>query len=391
MSTHEHRNRLRQFFLPDGRKVHIAASPQEADTLKHKLSRQYPDQEFDLYIHGSPEHVGALREAHSHHEQRRRSLREKQPEVFDEFENVRLELDALSTELHMLTEHGVQLDANFSKYGYSAYLRTHDSPDQSSATSLNGDHSTPHEKRDWEAERRKGTTIRLWRRPVVRQYFHRGLLWRASTPEEVASFELFLDLLYVGIIAINGDKASEDPTGLGLLRFCVTFIPGWKLWTDISIMTSWFDSDDVVQRVSVLFHMACLLAYTTNIVGSFDHTYAQLISFYLASRLFGAVYFLWMGYLLPMVRSMMIHNALCIVAPSALWIASIHVEEPRRLALVWVAIVLDLFGSTVGMFLIRYANRISEKFAARMEKVFEFYPAVNIEHKSKYGLGNLKN
>lgn len=35
---------------------------------------------------------------------------------------------------------------------------------------------------------------------------------------------------------------------------------------------------------------------------------------------------------------------------------------------------LDLFGSTVGMFLIRYANRISEKFAARMEKVFEFYP-----------------
>jgi hypothetical protein len=66
--------------------------------------------------------VDALRKAHSHHEQRRDALREKQPEVFDEFENVRLELDAISTELHMLTEHGVRLDANFSKYGYSAYL-----------------------------------------------------------------------------------------------------------------------------------------------------------------------------------------------------------------------------------------------------------------------------
>ncbi|KAH0559063.1 hypothetical protein GP486_004349 [Trichoglossum hirsutum] len=245
MSTHGRRSRLRHFFLPDGHRVHIAASPQEANELKHSLSRKYPDQEFHLYIHGSPEHVEALRKAHSHHEQRQRTLREKQPEVFDEFENVRLELDALSTELHMLTEHGVQLDANFSKYGYSAYLRTHDSPDQSSAASLNGDHSTPHEKRDWEAERHKGTTIRLWQRPIVRQYFHKGLLWRASTPEEVASFELFLDLLYVGIIAVIGDRASEDPTGLGLLRFCVTFIPGWKLWTDISLITSWFDSGTV--------------------------------------------------------------------------------------------------------------------------------------------------
>jgi len=56
-AAHSHRNRLRHFFLPDGRRVHIAASPEEADTLKQKLSRQYPDQEFDLYIHGSPEHV----------------------------------------------------------------------------------------------------------------------------------------------------------------------------------------------------------------------------------------------------------------------------------------------------------------------------------------------
>jgi hypothetical protein len=28
-------------------------------------------------------------------------------------------LDTLGAELHMLTDHAVQLDANFSKYGYS--------------------------------------------------------------------------------------------------------------------------------------------------------------------------------------------------------------------------------------------------------------------------------
>lgn len=84
--------------------------------------------------------------------------------------------------------------------------------------------------------------MKFWKRPVVRQYFHKGLLWRASEVEEVASFELFVDLLYVGIIAINGDKAAEDPTGAALLRFSITFILSWKLWSDLTTVVSWFET-----------------------------------------------------------------------------------------------------------------------------------------------------
>lgn len=61
--------------------------------------------------------------------------------------------------------------------------------------------------------------LKLFKVPVVRQYFHKGILWRASTSEEVGSFELFVDLLYVGIIAINGDAAAEHATGSSLLKF----------------------------------------------------------------------------------------------------------------------------------------------------------------------------
>lgn len=75
---------------------------------------------------------------------------------------------------------------------------------------------------------------------MVRQYFHKGLLWRASDIEEVASFELFVDLLYVGIIAIVGDNAAEHPTGKGLLEFVITFAIGWKMWTDLTLVISWF-------------------------------------------------------------------------------------------------------------------------------------------------------
>ena len=95
---------------------------------------------------------------------------------------------------------------------------------------------------DKEALRRKGQSMKFWKRPVLRQYFHKGLIWRASATEEVASFELFVDLLYVGIIAINGDRAAEDPTGAALLQFCVTFILSWKLWGELTLVISWFET-----------------------------------------------------------------------------------------------------------------------------------------------------
>jgi hypothetical protein len=64
-----------------------------------------------------------LRETHTYHEKAREDLRIKHGKEFDEFERVVRELDRLSTELHMVSEHAVQLDANFEKYGYSAHLR----------------------------------------------------------------------------------------------------------------------------------------------------------------------------------------------------------------------------------------------------------------------------
>lgn len=42
--------------------------------------------------------------------------------LYEDFENVHTQLNALAAELHLLSERGVALDANFSKYGYDAHL-----------------------------------------------------------------------------------------------------------------------------------------------------------------------------------------------------------------------------------------------------------------------------
>ena len=63
-----------------------------------------------------------VREIHAHHEQRRSELREQHGVIYEYFENVYTQLNNLSAELQLLTEHGVALDANFSKFGYDAHL-----------------------------------------------------------------------------------------------------------------------------------------------------------------------------------------------------------------------------------------------------------------------------
>jgi len=164
--SHHRGKRLRHLLLPDGRKVHIALSPEEAESLRQRLNVIQKDEPFDLVIAGSPEHLEHLRHVHSHYDERREMLRVKHGPDYDEFENVRAELDQLSSELHMLSDHAVQLDANFSKYGYSAHLRTYDdhTPPGSSASSISGFHDPDHEKKDWESEKRNGRIMKLYKK-----------------------------------------------------------------------------------------------------------------------------------------------------------------------------------------------------------------------------------
>ena len=185
--------RLRKLLRPNGRRVHVAASPEEHLRLTHTLPKIEPDDNFDCYVHGSAEHLEAIREIHAHHESRRDTLKDKHGTIYDEIEHVKTELDTLAEELHHLSDHGVSLDANFSKFGYDAHIRTRDP--ESSASSISGDRSSIHEKRDWAAERRKGQALKFWKKPTMRQ---------VSEQSRVFSYFSFSDVRSTGIRACCG-------------------------------------------------------------------------------------------------------------------------------------------------------------------------------------------
>jgi low temperature requirement protein LtrA len=220
----------------------------------------------------------------------------------------------------------------------------------------------------------------FWKKPIMRQYFHKGLLWRAQEEQEVASYELFCDLFYVGIIAVAGDGAAEEATGEALLRFAIVFILSWKFWSDIGTFVSWFDADDILRRIVVLFVLTCLLGLTINIGSSSGPTWTPLISFYIASRWLGALYYLWMAYLIPMVRPAMIGNAVISFIPGLLWIGSCHVDDPNRQALIWLALWMDIFGNA---FLVMFQRGMfmGKRLGAWAKNKFDFTPGANIEHK----------
>lgn len=228
-------------------------------------------------LHGSPEHIDAVRSLHEHHETQQNQLKVEHSDVFEKFDHVRTELDLLNAELHMLTgmpialvldilltgsDHSVALDASFDKFGYSAHLRT---TDDSETSSLNSEHSSAQQKH----QDRSTNPLKFFRRPQVRQYFHKGLLWRSAKAGEVASFELFLDLVYVGVIDIIGERAVEHPDGLSLLHFVIMFSIGWKIWSDMVreafLMSSSRPLHPVLGRVccspSPLFELPCRLKY----------------------------------------------------------------------------------------------------------------------------------
>lgn len=232
-------------------------------------------------------------------------------------------------------------------------------------------------------EKSTGETIKLWRRPVVRQYFHKGLIWRASETAEVSAMELFVDLIFVGLIAIMGDTAAEDPTGESLLRFCVTLILSYQLWSTVTVVMAWFVANDLFQRACIVFFTACLVGYSTNIQQAFNSTYTELVAFYITARLFHVAYYALLYFLIPMLQFFFVLTGIMILIPTALWIASCHVELPTSLGLIWVAIFLDVYGNGIIVPFYRQASKLEGTWLDPIAKRAQFYPAINIEHRTE--------
>jgi low temperature requirement protein LtrA len=370
-SSHLHLfHHLKHVVRADGRRVYIASNPVEADELRSKLSEH--DSDAELVIHGSDEHLSALRHVHSFHQERRAAFQKKHGEHFDALESAIRDMDAVREELNTLEKRVIQLDAATEKYGYDSQVRLREPV---------GGHSATEKPRNFEQERHNAKTMSFASKPALRQYYHKGLLWRASEIHEASSYEVFVDLVYVGVIAIAGDNAAADANGRSLLRFAVTFLMGWKFWKEIGTYAALFVQEDIQRRISILFVLVCLIGVTINMEGFYGETYTALVAFYVTAALMSAFSWLFYASWFPKIRLVMFSNAGLLFVSVPLWIGSIHDHTSTRYALIWIGLFLDIIGYelkwSIGM---QFRTGKPGRIRSWYEKHMEYVPAMSVEH-----------
>ncbi|BEJ13712.1 hypothetical protein CspHIS471_0308860 [Cutaneotrichosporon sp. HIS471] len=115
------------------------------------------------------------------------------------------------------------------------------------------------------ASRGRATRVRdLIQPPIIRQWIAGGKLYRERGERSSPRIELFLDLLYVGVVHQLADAAVESPSGAGVARFILTFWPSWSVWEEARRYSNVSGTDDLVHRLWVLIGMLCILGYTAN-------------------------------------------------------------------------------------------------------------------------------
>lgn len=180
-------------------------------------------------------------------------------------------------------------------------------------------------------------------RPHALNYFKDGVLYRTKGERTSGKTELFLDLMYVGIIANVAGEASEHALWSAFLQYVLFFIPYWTVWADIKDFTNYYYSEDLSQKTYILW-ILILLTLSVNshsAVLKDTHGAALTIVPYIICRFSLAVSLLVYSFFIPEHRHQMrLYFALLIVT-CCLWIPVIFISTRAKVAVSFIAIFCE--------------------------------------------------
>ncbi|RSH88423.1 uncharacterized protein EHS24_000968 [Apiotrichum porosum] len=194
-------------------------------------------------------------------------------------------------------------------------------------------------------------------KPVIRQWIQGGKLYREPSAREVPRFELFFDLLFVGIIHQLAESAIEEPGGIAVARFILTFYPSWSIWEEARRYSNQSGTDDLVHRVWVLAGMICSMGYSANASAIelhpseegeegvvHDHTAVRAaVAFWLIIKLSRALVLWFYAWKLPKFRTSQFLGGCAVFLPMFVYLPLIWVTSRRaQIIIATVGICVDL-------------------------------------------------
>ncbi|KAL6453334.1 hypothetical protein SBY92_004901 [Candida maltosa Xu316] len=182
-----------------------------------------------------------------------------------------------------------------------------------------------------------------FQRPHALNYFKDGVLFRTKGERTSSKTELFLDLLYVGIIANLAGEASEEASGKALLKYVLLFLPTWVVWADIKDFTNYYYNEDLSQKTYIFWILALLTLYINShyaLLNSYDGAALTVVPYIICRLSLATSYFVYSFYI-PEHRVQSRIYAGLVVVTSLCWISVIFVSTRVKIGLAFAFLFLE--------------------------------------------------
>lgn len=215
-------------------------------------------------------------------------------------------------------------------------------------------------------------------RPHALNYFKDGVLHRTKGERLSSKIELFLDLLYVGLIANLAGEATKEATGLALLKYVLFFIPIYQVWNDVKDFVNYYYNEDFTQKTALFFVLCILMLYANSHqeVSKSRHGAALVIVPYMVARLMLAGTLFFYSFWIPQHRPQMRAYGTTVVFTSCLWIIVIFVGNRAKVGVSIAIFVLEFaFFSYCYSPLLKKLLKLTMSTALNLEHEIERYSA----------------
>jgi len=185
----------------------------------------------------------------------------------------------------------------------------------------------------------------------VLQYFKGHTLVRENEERQSGRLELFFDLTFVGLISVLARECVDNPDGAHVAKYILTFAPVYMIWTYIRELFNSFWSDDVLQRLLVLFIMICLVIYGNNATAVENDWNAEdgegagritaIATYLVAGFVTGQLYLFYTFFVKSRRVQIRAHFVCWCLVPLPLWIGAIFAPIRVAAALAAVAVFCE--------------------------------------------------
>lgn len=208
-------------------------------------------------------------------------------------------------------------------------------------------------------------------KPHALNYFKEGVLYRTKGERSSEKTELFLDLMYVGIVANLAGAATEKASGLALLEYILLFVPAWTIWADIKDFTNYYYNEDLSQKAYIFWILVLLTLYANsheNILENVEGAAYTIVPYILARLSLAASFFIYSLYI-PEHRPQQRLYGFLLITTSCLWIPVIFIGTRAKIGVSVAIMALEQLSFIVAF----------HPYTKKLMKI-SMSTALNIEH-----------